>query len=271
MRRTELIGILSTVLLFIALEVISIVMVSNNSIVQRYRIMGGVRNSQTAIWNTSRKVQYFINYRVENEKLAEENIRLRGLVEQYRTALDDRDSTRVEPLYSYILARVVKNSTNKQHNYIILNRGRENGIRTGMGVITDNGIVGVVNAVDEHYCQVISFLSASQRVSAKIAKNGTFGPLEWAGHSVKRAMMTEIPAHTEVAPGDTVSTSGFSTIYPPDIPLGRVIKVYDNGVSIDISVQLFQDFSAIQHVYVVANNNIEEITRLEESVDEDEE
>ena len=75
--------------------------------------------------------------------------------------------------------------------------------------------------------------------------------------------MSEIPEHTEVNPGDTILTSGFSTIYPPDIPLGKVTKVFDNGVSIDINVELFQNFGAIQHVYVVANNNAAQIKELE--------
>lgn len=263
MRRQELIAVLSTVLLFLALEIISIVMVSNNSVVQRYRIMGSVRNSQTGLWNTSRKVQYFINYRVENEKLAQENIQLREELERYRAAELAVDSTRFEAGYKYILARVIKNSTNKQYNYIVINRGRADGIAVGMGVITDNGIVGVVNAVSENYSQIISLLSADQKVSAKIAKNGSFGPLSWKGRSIRQARMSEIPAHTEVEPGDTVSTSGFSTIYPPDIPLGKVTKVFDNGVSIDLNIELFQNFSAIQHVYVVSNTNAEEIRSLD--------
>ena len=268
MRRSELIGIITTVLLFIALEVVSIVMVSKNSIVQRYRIIGGVRNSQTSMWNTSRKVQYFINYRVENERLAQENLKLREDLERYRTIMDNRDSLIVEPLYSYIQARVIKNSTNKQYNYIILNKGADKGIKPGMGVITDKGIVGVVNAVEKHHCQVISFLSADQRVSAKLTKNGSFGPLSWNGHSVMNAVMSEIPAHTEVAVGDTISTSGFSTIYPPDIPIGRVAKISENGVALDLTVALFQNFSALQYVYVIVNNNIDEIKGLEESNEE---
>lgn len=268
MQRSRLISVISTVLLFIALEVLSIVMVSKNSIVQRYRIMGGVRNSQSAMWNTSRKVQYFINYRVENERLAQENLKLREDLERYRTIMDSRDSLTVEPLYSYIQARVIKNSTNKQYNYIILNKGADKGIKPGMGVITDKGIVGVVNAVEKHHCQVISFLSADQRVSAKLTKNGSFGPLCWNGHSVMNAVMSEIPAHTEVAVGDTISTSGFSTIYPPDIPVGRVAKISENGVALDLTVALFQNFSALQYVYVIVNNNIDEIKGLEESNEE---
>ena len=243
-------------------------MVSKNSIVQRYRIMGDVRNSQSAMWNTSRKIQYFINYRVENERLAQENLKLREEVEKYRTMVDARDSYEVEPLYSYIQARVLKNSTNKQYNYIILNKGADKGIKPGMGVITDKGIVGVVNAVEKHHCQVISFLSADQKVSAKVAKNGSFGPLYWNGHSVMNAVMSEIPAHTEVAVGDTITTSGFSTIYPPDIPVGRVAKIEDVGVAKDLIVALFQDFSALQYVYVVTNNNFEEIMSLEKSNEE---
>ena len=88
MRRSELFSLISTVLLFLALEIASIMMASNNSIVQRYRIMGGIRNAQTSMWNTSRKVQYFINYRVENEKLAQENLALRQELDLYKAAAD---------------------------------------------------------------------------------------------------------------------------------------------------------------------------------------
>lgn len=264
MRRSELIAILSTALLFIALEVISVVMVSHSGVVQRYRIMGAVRSSQTGMWNTTRKVQYFINYRVENEKLANENLLLHEEIERYKAAVASLDSVKIEGGYVYTLARVIKNSTNKQQNYIIINRGESDGIKVGMGVVTDNGVVGVVNATDRHYSQVISFLSAGQKVSAKIAKNGAFGPLAWEGHSVRKAHLSEIPAHTDVVVGDTISTSGFSTIYPPDIPLGKVTKVFDNGVSIDLNMELFQNFSALQHVYVVSNTDEEEIRRLDQ-------
>ena len=264
MRRLELISAISTALLFIALEVLSIVMVSHSGVVQRYRIMGAVRSSQTGLWNTTRKVQYFINYKVENEKLAQENILLHNELERYKAALDAVDSVKTEGGFSYQLARVVKNSTNKQQNFIIINRGDLDGVKVGMGVVTDNGVVGVVGATDRHYSQVISFLGAGQKVSAKIAKNGSFGPLAWEGRSVRKARMNEIPAHTDVAEGDTISTSGYSTIYPPDIPLGKVTKVFDNGVSIDLNVELFQNFSSIQHVYVVSNSDrlqIEELDR----------
>lgn len=264
MRRSELIATLSTALLFIALEVISIVMVSHNGVVQRYRIMGAVRNSQTGMWNTSRKVHYFVNYRVENEKLANENLLLHKELERYKAAIASIDSMKIEGGYVYTLARVIKNSTNKQQNFIIINRGSSDGVKVGQGVVTDNGIVGVVNATDKHYSQVISFLSAGQKVSAKVAKSGAFGPLAWEGHSVRKARLSEIAAHSEVVVGDTVSTSGFSTIYPPDIPLGRVTKIIDNGVSVDLNLELFQNFSALQHVYVITNTDQEEITGFEQ-------
>lgn len=267
MRRSGFFYIVSTVLLFLALWAASIMLASNNGIVQRYRIMGGIRNVQSLMWNSSRRVHYFINYRVENEKLALENLALRQELERHRAAAEAAeaiDSVHIGSKYSYILARVVKNSTNRQHNFIIINRGRKDGVESGMGVVTDNGVVGVVNAVQDNYAQVISFLSTDQRISAKIAGNGTFGPLAWRGNSIKQARMSEIPEHTEVHPGDTILTSGYSAIYPPDIPLGTVTKIFDNGVSIDINVELFQDFGALQHVYVVANNDAGQILELEE-------
>lgn len=266
MRNNSLIGTVLTVVLFIALEVLSIVMITNNSIVQKYKFMGAVRGFQSFFWKVTESADSFFRLRGENDLLIEENLRLRQELDLYKSRAEAMDDTlvRTEAGYTYISATVIKNSTNKQHNYLILNRGKEHGIQEGMGVMTDCGVVGIVDAVNRRYSYVISLLDVEQSVSAKIARNNTFGPMAWNGISPKKAILTEIPVHTETPAGDTVCTSGYSAIFPADIPLGVIRDVsIVNGVSKRVEIELFQDFKSLRNVYVVGNNHHQEISEVE--------
>lgn len=266
MRNSSLIGTLLTVGLFIALEVLSIVMITNNSIVQKYKFMGTVRGFQSFFWKASENTDSFFHLRGENDLLIEENLRLRQELDLYKARAEAMDDTVswTEAGYTYIPATVIKNSTNKQHNYLVLNRGEEHGIHEGMGVMTDCGVVGIVDAVNRRYSYVISLLDVGQSVSAKIAKNNSFGPMAWNGISPRKAILNEIPVHTETELGDTVSTSGYSAIFPPDIPLGSITDVsIVNGVTKRLEIELFQDFKSLRNVYVVGNNHYHEITEVE--------
>lgn len=264
MRRTNLISTLATVALFIFLEVISIVMISRNSIIQRYKVVGAVRSVQTSFWRTGQKISYFFDYRRENERLAAENLALRQELDGFRRYYEGSQFDSIVPMsgFRYVSASVVKNSTNRQHNYLLLDKGAVDGIAEGMGVVTASGIVGIVNAVSDHYSYVISFLSKGQTISAKIAANNIFGPMTWTGRAPDKAHVSEIPAHTEVAVGDTITSSGYSTIYPPDIPLGVVTATSNDGVSLDLSVDMFQNFKSLRHVYIVSNIHSDELKQL---------
>jgi rod shape-determining protein MreC len=166
-------------------------------------------------------------------------------------------------LFSYIPARVIGNSTNKSHNYIIINKGRKAGVKEDMGVISANGVVGVVNAVSDNYAHIISLLNIKQSVSARISPSRAFGPLIWNGVSTTHAVLTEIPQHIKFRMGDSVVTSGFSAIFPPDIPLGKIVgsKIV-LGTHHEIRVKLFQDFKTLKFVNVVVNNNHSEMDSL---------
>ena len=263
MRRVNLINALLTLLLFILLETVSIVLVTKRGVVQRYRILGASRAMQAGIWESENNIRDFFSYRSENRRLVAENERLHDEIEALRSAWRDLPEVIGEGDYSYIGATVLKNSVNRQSNSLILNRGEQDGIEEGMGVVTDCGIVGIVDAVDISRCRVISFLSAGQSVSAKLTRENIFGTMSWPGRTPSKALLSQIPAHAEAAVGDSISSSGFSTIFPADIPLGVVSKVSSDGVSINLTIDLFQDFTALQHVYIVRNNRREEIRRLE--------
>lgn len=256
--------LLLTIGTFIALEVISIVMIVENSILQRYLILDGIRSTQVFFWKRSEGIRDFFSLRAYNQALQEENAALRGKLSQIQylqEAASVTDSTL--GLYKWIPASIIKNNPNKQHNYLILNRGAKDGVETEMGVVTHNSIVGVVGAVSDNYCYVISFMNKSQKASAMIAGTSEFGLLTWNGTDGKSATLSHIPLSSTAAVGDTVCTSGYSTIYPPDIPVGTITDVNAvSGMYKDMGVNLFQDLHSLKYVYIVQRHHQGEIDDL---------
>lgn len=118
--------------------------------------------------------------------------------------------------------------------------------------------------MSKHYSYAISFLNSDSSISARIGKDGAAGPMAWNGKGTGTALLREIPLQMRFEEGDTVYTSGFSSIFPPDIPLGRIAgsKIV-NGATFEIEVKLFQDFSAVRHVCLVRNLELDEILSLE--------
>lgn len=261
MRNRRPIDVLLPLVVFIALESAAIAMVTGSGIVQRYKILNFSRNLAMGLWEISGSVHNFINYGEENRRLAQENVRLRQQIDDMSARLVGHTSDTVSN-FRYISAKVVRNSTNLQSNYILLDAGSDLGVAPGMGVVTDCGAIGIVEAVDRHYCRVVSFLNASQTISAKINGCGSFGLLSWSGTSIDKAFLREVPTHATVSVGDTVSTSGYSSIFPPDIPVGIVRQFKSDGIYITLETQLLQDFNSLQYVNIVSNSDIHELKGL---------
>ena len=269
--RYGLLSSLTAIALFIVLETVAILLVVKGGVVQRYKVLGAVRSVQAWFWTRTSQATYYFHYKTENERLAAENLQLRQQLARYASAKAELDSVVriIEPDYTFIGATVIRNSVDRQHNYLILDRGAKEGVEPGMGVVTARGVIGIVSAVSRHYSYVISLLNTEQSVSAKLAGSGAFGPMSWPGLAPDKAVLSEIPVHVQAAPGDTVLSSGFSTIYPPDIPIGRVVESKVNqGSSQDLTVLLFEDFRSLHNVYIVQNNRGEEIRELNASAHE---
>ena len=265
--RYGLLSSLTAVVLFILLETCAILLVARGGVVQRFKVMGAVRSVESWFWERTRRIRYYFNFRTENDRLTAENLQLRQQLSRYaavQRALDSMEVV-VEPEFTYFGATVVRNSVDRQHNFLVLDRGSDDGVEAGMGVVTSRGVVGIVSAVSRHYSYVISLLNTEQSVSAKLAGSGAFGPMTWTGVSPRGAVLREIPVHIQTAPGDTVYSSGFSTIYPPDIPLGTIEKsTIRQGSSQELTVSLLEDFRSLHNVYIVKNNRRQELEELYE-------
>ena len=264
MKRSGTIDKILPVVVFVLLECLSIAMVAGDGIVQKYKLIGFFRSINLTMWRMSDSARKFIDYGVENRRLADENLKLRQALESYRVVDTVSNKSYDKGMFEYISAKVIKSTTNRERNWLILDAGSDCGVTDGMGVITADGVVGIVVDVSERYCKAVSFLNNSQAVSAKICRSGAIGLLSWSGSNIKTARLNEVPTHAEVAEGDTVATSGASSIFPPDIPLGKVMRINSDGIYLSIDTELFQDFSALQYVYIVKNNDGDEIKNLEQ-------
>lgn len=166
--------------------------------------------------------------------------------------------------FTYIAAEVVKNSIARQDNYLTINRGSNHGIKQGMGVISPDGVVGIVTNVTPHFSQVMSMLNKRASITAMVRRNRFFGSLVWRGNNPRFMTLESIAKHAEVAKGDTIITSGFSEIFPGELRIGRITDFrIENGSNFyTIDVELWNDLSNIRYVYVIENKLIEELKIL---------
>ena len=265
--RNNLISNLLITVLFLFLEAVSIWFVYRTGIIQEYKIAKGIREINSFFWEKGSRIENYFSLEKENLRLADANSKLLDIADKYYSLLEERaiDSLKYTAVadFDYIPASIIKNSTNNQHNYFVLNRGIDDGITEDMGVVTDRGIGGIVISVSKNYSLVLSFMNENQSFSALIKRNNTFGPISWSGESPKRAIMREIPLHATIIQGDTIVTSGYSAILPPGIPIGKVLfSSVVNGVNQSAVIELFEDYRALRHVYIVRNRNGKEIEEL---------
>lgn len=209
-----------------------------------------------------------------NDSLARENAYLREkamesfiYLKNEEHTVTDSSATKLQ-LFTYKDAKVIRNSVNQSANYIYLDKGASMGIKEQMGVISAKGIVGQVVKVTEHYSAVMSILNRNFRVSAKLKKSNFFGQLFWSGKRIDEVRLEEIPKHVNVHVGDTIVTSGYSVLFPENIMIGRVRKVYAQPEKnfLEIDVQLSADMNSLSHVYVVNHLQKQELEILDSAV-----
>ncbi len=264
-----------TVAVFIILEIASVLMLSRNNQIQRLWIARISHGFMARTWGASQSVSNYFSLKRQNDELALENDRLQKLVRGYELAAREADPASKPVLadngFNYIPATIIKSSTNTQHNYLIIDKGSEDGVTRNSGIITDKGVIGIVDAVSSHYSYAISFLNTELFISARLGNSGAVGPLAWDGTGSDRAILKEIPLQFKFAPGDTIYTSGYSTIFPPDIPIGvaEESKII-NGATNEIKVDLFQNHKALKYVTIVSNTRAAEIEAIEKQEEQPE-
>jgi rod shape-determining protein MreC len=269
----RLLSRLGPLFLFLLLESISLYLVVTYNTEQGRLFLSSTNRFTSFINRQVSGVTGYANLREENQELVEEIIDLRerlGNAYYDNTASIDTalaDSSAL-PLYTYIDARVINNSISRKNNYLTLNKGSKHGLRPHMGVISNDGVVGIVRQVSPHYAMVMSVLHSKTRITAEIRDKGYFGALVWKEQDPRFMYLEDVPKHHFIELGDTVQTSRFSHIFPEGIALGEIadFSVPEGGSNFNIKVRLNTEMGRLRQVLVVNNLMSEEIEQLEEGV-----
>lgn len=223
---------------------------------QRAAFLNSTNRLTTTVFESYNNITGYFGLKAENRQLREENIQLREQTEQSFRITDTNVFVQKEPLFRYIGAKVISNTVGKQKNYMILNKGKIHGIEPDMGVFTSDGVVGTVVEVSENYARVMSLLHLLNKTSARIRKNNHIGSVHWDGADFRYGLLTDVPAHVELMPGDTIITSGNSLIFPEGIVIGLVSSSADydqNSKFKRAEIRFSVDFNKLYHAYVIVN------------------
>lgn len=255
--------------LFIGLQTVSFYLLAKNNNFQNTAV---VNASNYMVGQFYESVSWFTDYlklRDVNDQLLQENAKYRsGIIQSFYNG-NIGETTKIDSglkqQFSYIPARLINSTTNLRNNFLILNRGTKHGIAKNMAVITSAGIVGIVMEASENFCSVQSFLNKNAQISVKIKENGYFGPLVWDGANPQYGTLTDINKHVNVKVGQDIITSGFSSIFPEGINVGKVEEVdYDAGGNFyKLKIKLATDFGNLSAVYIVNSLMKKEVEQLE--------
>ncbi len=211
----------------------------------------------------SQGIREYLSLRTINSELAEENALLRTQLERY--AKHDSLFTDSSRRFDYVSAKVINNSVLMFKNFITVNKGSADGVKPGMAVISTKGAIGKVKNASEHFSVLISILNVDDQMSSTLKRTGHFGTIQWDGTDPRLVNLNYIPRHVNPLVGDTVVTSGYNAVFPPDILVGIVKKanLSEDSQFWEIKVELAQDFSRLSFVEIVRSFRRSEQDSLE--------
>ena len=255
--------------LFAFLEVICAVLLCQYNSYQSSVWFSSANVVAGKVYEVNAKVTQFFSLVKLNEELTHRNVYLEQQVQNLYNQLADKDvdttlaksaSMKVLEHFRLIPAKVVSNSVDKKDNLITIDKGEVDGVRKDMGVVCGTGVVGIVYMAGKHYSVVIPVLSSKSSISCSIDGRGYVGYLHWTGGNSQMAYVDDIPRHARFRLYDRVVTSGYSSVFPPGIAVGKIRHVYNSsdGLSYRLQVHLYTDFSRLRNVCVIDDDQIQE-------------
>ena len=262
------------VLLFLFIETVSFAILVQYNSFHRANFMGSANEVSGNAFQFVNETTEYLKLKEVNEKISAENAKLLGESKNFYRSLTPEiiyfaDSAHLKT-YEFLSAKVLNNTVNKRNNYLTIDEGSRNNVNPQMGVISEDGVVGIVKGTSENFSSVISILHKNTQISSKLKNNDYFGILTWNGKDPKVAQLDDIPSHVSMAIGDTVVTRGSGTIFPPDIMVGT-IKSFEEIKGTDfysIDIDLSVDYKKVTYVYVVRNQLKIEQQQLESESEE---
>lgn len=247
------------IFLFILLEGLAIYIISQNAYYQGSAITLVANEIAGRITEKTHNISHYFTLGSSNEALVKENARLREMIEtsyiKYGNKIFEYNDTVYKQQYEYIDAKVIQKTINKRNNYFILNKGIIHGVKENMGVISPDGIVGVIINTSQNFSLVMSILHQDSRPNIKNSRTKISGTLLWDGINYSKGKLVDIPSSIPLEIGDTIITSGFSQDFPEGIKVGNIIgfeKDKGSGFYV-VDIKFTVDYNKLEYVYIVKN------------------
>ncbi|MBP4142874.1 rod shape-determining protein MreC [Flavobacterium sp. I-SCBP12n] len=257
----------SNKILFLLLLGTSLTLTIQSHSFHRSKIISSANFLSGGVYEKVNNLNEYLNLKTQNDELALENAKLKSILFNKKDTATAKalDSLKGVKLDDIIVSKVIHNSYNVYENYLTLNSGERDGVKPDMGVINSLGIVGIIENTSTNYSTVISILNKRTQINAKIKKSDHFGSLNWNGKSTGFVQLTDLPRLALIKIGDTIVTGGQSVIFPENINIGTIAKIYrdtqTNFYTLDI--KLFNDMTNLGHVYILKSKNRQEVINLE--------
>lgn len=254
-------------LLFLMLLSIAFILTIQSHSFHRSNAISSANFFTGGVYAQMNKVSEYFHLKSQNELLAHENAQLKALLFNTKdtTKTPTPDSIAGVNKLNIIVSKVINNSYNVHENYLTINSGESSGVQPDMGVVNSNGIVGIVDKTSKNYATVLSVLNIKSQINAKIKKTNHFGSLIWDGKNTGFVQLIDVPRLAALRKGDTIVTGGQSIIFPENINIGTIDKIYtDNETNYyTLSVKLFNDMTNLGYVYIIKSKDREEVKKLQ--------
>ena len=256
-------------LLFVLLEAISFVLLFRFNSYQGSVWFSSANIVAGKIYDTSSKIESYFQLSKINEQLTQRNLYLEQRLAKLERDLGDsaadaamNKSLLLQSLQPYRLipAKVVGMSWNRRDNLLTINKGEADGVKKDMGVVCGTGVVGIVYLTSAHYAIVIPVLNSQSNISCIIQGRGYFGYLHWTGGNISQAYVDDVPRHAHFKLYENVVTSGYSSVFPAGVMVGKILHVYNSTdqMSYRLKVELATDFGRLRDVCVIDNTALSE-------------
>lgn len=255
-------------LLFLFLEIISLYFLVQHNFFQHSSAISASNSFTGSLFKMRTEMVEYLDLKEQNKKLSDQvafNLSHDNIsFLMYTANTKPISDTTYKQHYEYLSARVIDNTVTERNNYLILDRGRLQGVDVDMGVVCSDGIVGIVREVSDNFCVVMSVLHKDSKVSASVKRDGTFGQLLWDGTDYRKATLIDLPIHSKIKNGDTLITSGLGDAFPEGVAVGTVAHFEKKGgdKNYTVDVNLATDFRQVRHVFIVKNLMRDEIEQL---------
>ena len=259
----------SSILVFVIYVTISIILLLRFNPYQESVFFNSANAVIGKYYSIINNITGYIGLREINTELQQSNSELLLQLSQLKAEFEQLNSEKNIEEFSkgaiqknkiFAIARPVNVTTTNAHNYITIDKGMDDGIKEGMGVVNRNGVVGIISTVSKNYSLVISILNPKLRLSCKLKNSGYFGSLIWDGKSAEYAILEELPRHVEFEKGDTIITSGYSSVFPEGLMIGTVEESsrQKNDNFNALKVKLSTDYFKLGDVCIIDNIEREE-------------